>query len=454
VKNLQNLIDEAGGVTNLLRSSPLGTVTWPHLPTEYTNWRDEHRAWRETCVLFDMSFHMDELHVKGPDCLTLLASLATNKFDPFPVLRAKQLIFLGHDGLMIGDVIAFHEGENHVRLVGAPPAMDWVQFNAETGKKDVQVERVFSCIGRTLDGPPVEYRYQVHGPNAHDLMRAVADGGLPEIKFFRIGEFRIAGHTVRALRHGMSGEAGFEIYGPWNERMDVLAAIEAAGKPLGLRNVGWMGLVAAAQESGWMPMPVPAIYTSEEMRPFREWLTQYSIEALASLGGSLQSDNIEDYYRDPVEMGYGHLIDFNHDFVGKDAVRGIVDNPRRKRITLVWNNDDVFDCIRSALTDPGNGGLYINLPNPTHATYQADAVMLNGKVIGVSQNASYSTNVGGVISPALVDVEHAVPGTEVVLLWGEPNSKRGRIDPHQMREIRARIAPSPYFELANKTKNN
>jgi hypothetical protein len=114
----------------------------------------------------------------------------------------------------------------------------------------------------------------------------------------------------------------------------------------------------------------------------------------------------------------------------------------------------VFACIASALTEPGTGGLYINLPNPTHASYQADAVQIDGRVIGVSQNLSFSMNAGRqVISPALIDLEFATPGTEVVVLWGEPNSKRPAIDPHQLREIRARVAPSPYFELANKTKN-
>jgi glycine cleavage system aminomethyltransferase T len=319
------------------------------------------------------------------------------------------------------------------------------------GGFDVKVERVDSFHGRS-EGTPVEFRFQVHGPKALALMEDVTDGSLPPIKFFHIGEFGIAGHQVRALRHGMSGEAGFEIYGPWESRGDVLSALERVGGNHGLRKVGFMALVAAAQESGWMPMPVPAIYSSEAMRPYREWLTEYSLEAMCSLGGSFYSDNIEDYYREPVELGYKSLINFDHDFIGKEAVRTFVDNPRRKRITLEWNNDDVFACIASALMDPGKG-MYINLPNPTHASFQADAVQVNGKTVGVSQNLSFSMNAGSVISPALVDLEFAEPGTEVTVLWGENNSKRPSVDAHQIRPIRARIAPSPYFEMANKTKN-
>jgi vanillate/3-O-methylgallate O-demethylase len=36
------------------------------VPTEFSNWRDEQRAWRETAILFDQSHHMPELFVTGP----------------------------------------------------------------------------------------------------------------------------------------------------------------------------------------------------------------------------------------------------------------------------------------------------------------------------------------------------------------------------------------------------
>ena len=43
-----------------------------------------------------------------------------------------------------------------------------------------------------------------------------------------------------------------------------------------------------------MPMPLPAIYHSAEMKPFREWLNGYFLETIGSLGGSLVSDEITD----------------------------------------------------------------------------------------------------------------------------------------------------------------
>ena len=447
-RSLQEILDEAGGPVNLLRGSNLGPYTFPVIPPEFTNWRDEVRAWKEGVALLELSYHMTELHLRGRDVVEFLSQIATNKFDPFPVRRGKQLVLAGHDGHFIADGILFREAEDFLRLVGAPFGSDWVQFNAENSKLDVTATRDdnFSIRSGTRD----VFRVQVQGPQALALMRDVTEGTLPEIKFFDIGEFEIAGHTVRALRHGMAGEPGYEIYGPWDVQQAVREALERTGEKFGMRKVGALAYSTTAQELGWMPMPLPAIYHSEEMRPYRKWLTNYFLETIGSLGGSFVSDNIVDYYVDPVEVGYGSLIDFNHDFIGREALREKVKNPKRKKVTLVWNNDDVIDITRSSLFDD-KGGKYMQLPNPMYATFQSDAVLKNGAPAGISQWMAYSANARSIISLALVDVAHAAPGTEVTLLWGEPNTQRNTVDAHKVREIRARVAPAPYFEKVIKT---
>ena len=56
-----------------------------------------------------------------------------------------------------------------------------------------------------------------------------------------------------------------------------------------------------------------AIYHSAEMKPYRKWLNSYFLETIGSLGGSLVSDDITDYYVDPIELGYGRMIGFDRD---------------------------------------------------------------------------------------------------------------------------------------------
>ena len=52
---------------------------------EFSNWRDEQVAWRETSALFDQTHHMTDLYVEGPDVIRLLSDLGVNTFENFQV---------------------------------------------------------------------------------------------------------------------------------------------------------------------------------------------------------------------------------------------------------------------------------------------------------------------------------------------------------------------------------
>ena len=67
----------------MLRNSQIGAYVYPVVAPEFTNWRDEQRAWRETCVLFDQSHHMVNLFVEGPDTLKLLSHLVDQLVQEF-----------------------------------------------------------------------------------------------------------------------------------------------------------------------------------------------------------------------------------------------------------------------------------------------------------------------------------------------------------------------------------
>ena len=71
-------------------------------------------------------------------------------------------------------------------------------------------------------------------------------------------------------------------------------AIAKAGEEFGLRLVGGRAYSANTLESGWIPSPLPAIYTGDSLKAYRQWLPADSYEAKASIGGSFDSPNIED----------------------------------------------------------------------------------------------------------------------------------------------------------------
>src|SRR5580765_8976833 len=138
-KGLEGLLRAAGNPVDMLRNSQLGAYVYPVVPSEFSNCRDEQRAWRESAVLFDQSHHMAEFTVKHPDALKLMSHTTINSFANFAPNKAKQMVPVSYDGFVIGDGILFYLAENELLFVGRAPTVNWLQFHAETGGFKVDV---------------------------------------------------------------------------------------------------------------------------------------------------------------------------------------------------------------------------------------------------------------------------------------------------------------------------
>src|SRR5215469_340109 len=275
-RSLEEAIHAAGNPVTLLRNSQIGPYAFPVVRHEFTNWRDEQRAWKETCALFDQSHHMTDLYVQGPDALKVLSDLGVNSFQNFKVNQAKQFIACNPDGYVIGDAILFYLEPDKFNLVGRPPAANWVQYHVETGRYKATAERdERSAVNQ---GRRKTFRFQIQGPHAMRVMEKVMGQPAPDIRFFHMSVIRIAGRSVHALRHGMVGQPGWELFGAWDDGDAVRDAIVAAGQEFGLKQVGSRTYPTTCLESGWIPSPLPAIYTGGELKPYREWLTGKSYE--------------------------------------------------------------------------------------------------------------------------------------------------------------------------------
>ena len=446
--SLESLLQNTSPV-KLLRNSQMGAHVYPVVQSEYTNWRDEQSAWQHTCVLFNQSYHMTDMYVEGPDALKLLSDLGVNTFKNFGANKAKQFIPCNPEGYVIGDVILFGLEENLFNLVGRPSVHNWVQYNCEAGRYNATCTRDERAAAQKGPVTRKAYRYQVQGPNALKLMEKLIGGSVPEIKFFHMGQFRIAGKTVRALRHGMVGQPGFELFGPWTEGEAVKDAIVEAGREFGLRLVGGRAYSSNTLESGWIPSPLPAIYTSPKMKAYREWLPATTWEAAASLGGSFYSENIEDYYLTPYDLGYGPSVKFDHDFVGREALERISKNPKRTKVTLVLNSEDVVKAMATMFVK-SDRAKFFEFPSAVYSTWPYDSVTNNGKTVGVSTWVGYSSNEGKMLTLAILDNEYAQTGKEVTFVWGEPagSGSKPNVECHKQVEIRATVAPVPYAEVA------
>ena len=450
VTNLQDAIDEAGSPHTLLWESQTPATVIARLVPEFTNWRDEQLAWRRTSVLFDQSHHMWNLNIKGPDALRLIRDTAINSTEHFPVDAAKQYVAVSGEGFLIGDNILFRYEEDEFQAVGMAATMNWLEYHATVGGYNVELWRDEPSSTRV--GDPRVYRYEVQGPGALEVIREALDGDLPTVKFFHGARVSIGGKPVRALRHGMAGEPGFEFVGPWSDREVVHEALLKAGSGLGMVQVGGRAYLTNTLESGWLPRPLPAIFTGSSTADHRQWLSATSHDARAALGGSFRSENVADYYFTPFDLGYGRILKLDHDFIGRDALEaqladGTADANRK--VTLVWNREDTAQAMGS-MFDEGVGAKHFNLPLANYATYQYDRVeAADGSYLGRSTYVGYSANERSMLSIAVVDATAAEPGTEVVVVWGEaPPSSKVQVEEHRQVRIRATVQPAPLVAKA------
>ena len=449
-QTLQQKLDAAGDIVEFLRNQQVGPNVYPGVPAEYSNWRNEQKAWAESAVLFNQSYHMVELYVRGPDAFALLESLAINSFKNFAVNKAKQFVPVTPDGYVIGDVILFYLADEEFSLVGRAPAIEWVEFHAATGDWNVTVERDERTAMRT-DGKRKNYRFQLQGPNAMKILEKAMGQTPPDLKFFNMAHIDIGGKDVIALRHGMAGQPGYELFGPWADYQAVHSALVEAGKDHGLALVGGRAYSSNTLESGWLPSPLPAVYTGDDpmLKAYREWLSGKSYEGMCSIGGSYVPETVDGYYLTPWDIGYGHIVKFDHDFVGRQALERMAGETHRTKVTLALDNEDVLR-VMSSMFAKGSRAKFFEFPSAVYSMHPFDEVRVDGKVIGVSTWIGYSSNEGRMLSLAMIDPAHVEMGKEVTLVWGEPNggTSKPTVEPHEQVEIKAIVSPVPYSETA------
>lgn len=450
-RSLQDVLDAAGDTVALLRGSQIGAYVYPVVPAEFTNFRREVQAWRRTAVLFDQTHHMVNLFVSGPDALRLFSDTGINGFASFPVDSAKQFVPVSPEGGVIGDGILFHLAAEEFVFVGRAPVANYLTFRAAQGY-DVEVVRDERSPSRPYGKPVTRrlWRFQIQGPNAWPVIEKVNGGPVEQLRFFRMSHLDVAGERVRTLRHGMAGAPGLELWGPYETYDKVRDAILEAGREFGLEPSGARAYSCNTLESGWIPSPLPAIYSSPGLRAYREWLPAEGYEATNALAGSFVSDRIEDYYLNPWELGYGSFVKFDHDFVGRDALAAVDPAEQRRKVTLAWNAEDVARLLASPVAEGGPEYQFFDLPNANYGSSNFDVVQdADGHQIGLSLFTGYSANERKALSLATVDPR--VPfGAEVRVVWGEPDGGSGKttVQPHEQLAVRAIVSPAPFSVVA------
>jgi vanillate/3-O-methylgallate O-demethylase len=433
VPSLQDGIERAGSAVNLLWKPDAPPWNPPVVPAEFDGWAVEQGAAFNAAGLSDLSHHMRDLFIEGPDATRLLSDYSANNYENFAVGQAKQFVPVAEDGNIVQDGILMRDAQDRYTLTGPPASQSWILFHGERGGYDVSFKDDPDSEFR--QGDPVLFRYQVQGPNALAMVEKVFGGPLPETKFFHTIPVSLDGRSFRALRHGMAGQAGYEFIGDYADGEFVKEKLLAAGDEFGLVQIGALAYATNGVESGWIPTPTPAIYTDPSLLEYRRWLKVFSFEGQKPLHGSFFSPNIEDYYVSPWELGYGRSVSFNHDFLGRDALQKAKDSAPRTKVTLELNEDDVREVFGADF------GYFLS--------YGRYRIEVDDKLVGVTFYTTHIDRLNTVLALSLVDNASAAPGTQVELVYGEHPGVG--TDPNadlSVPRLRATVQASPYNEYA------
>ena len=242
---------------------------------------DEYRVLRTRVGIFDVPER--PLEIRGQGAAAFLDYVFTRPVSTMAVDRGRYGLMCHHGGGIACDGVIF-------RL-----AKDWFWY--------VHADRdVFTWLQALSLGHDVEIRdpgawaIQIQGPNSLEILDSCVDGGAPEeFKYYHSRQVTMGGHPVLISRTGWTAELGFEVYN-MDPNVDGIAL--------------WSHLMAAGRPHG---MEILSTYA---MNPRR-------IEA-----GILNYGTDMGWNTTPFDLGLGGFVDFDHDFVGRDALQSAERSPR------------------------------------------------------------------------------------------------------------------------------
>ena len=411
----------------------LGTV----LPLEYTGAREEYLACRNTAWLGSALNCSPVLDITGPDAAKFLNKYCVNRdFSLMQPGMSKHAVMCNERGNMIADGVVMYRGEGVYRTYWLAPVIFYYTL---TCGMDVKGE-----------WKQDEYFFQIDGPKSLEILEEATQTDLHDIKFAKNRTVKICGTDMVVHRLGMSGGLAYEVHGDAKDAETALIRLREVtekfgGKMQGFRNYTYLNHTPAGYPNQFQHFcydlysgdPGLAAFAKENCPP------QYGT-------GSAEEDQ-EAFHVTPYDIGWGYLVNMNHDFVGKEALMAAKQAQKKQMVTLEWNADDVADVFASqfrgqdvqpydpleAYTPNYNGGL----PIPT----RGDWVVADGEKIGIAVGRTYAFYEQRMISLASIKKEYAVEGKELTILWG----RKG----FPVKEIRARVAPFPYYngEYRNET---
>ncbi len=313
------------------------------MPIQYTSIVSEHNTVRERVGIFDVS-HMGQIFVSGKDASSFLSYVTTWDINRLSDGDCRYCHILNEEGQIIDDTIVYtFTNEDYMLVPNASMVkkiFDWLTLQS--------VNFEVSVTNKSEDF----FCFAIQGPQAPRLLRQYFNLSITPFKLVKSGNIIISGT-------GYTGEKGYEIMGPLSESLEIWESfLEMGALPIGLGARDTLRLEKGYLLSG------------------------------TDFNGSQTT----------LESGYSWVIDWNHDFIGKEmlisqkekkysVLNGILLEERgvlRPGLPVYLNGEKVSELTSGSLSPilkRGIGLSYLDLPVGTMVNVLIRNKQLKGRVI-------------------------------------------------------------------------
>jgi aminomethyltransferase len=194
------------------------------MPVQYEGIRQEHVAVRRSAGLFDVS-HMGEVETSGPDAEAFLQHLLSNDVTKIADGGAQYSLLCRENGGVLDDLFTYRLGADRFVTVtnAANHDKDLAWFRRQAEGFAVELE----------DAAPEYAMLAVQGPQAREMVQALADAPLPDR--FTCRHRVLRGKRVLVCGTGYTGEDGVELLcDPADAVMLWDEIVRRGAKPVGL----------------------------------------------------------------------------------------------------------------------------------------------------------------------------------------------------------------------------
>ncbi|MCY3973192.1 MAG: glycine cleavage system aminomethyltransferase GcvT [Candidatus Dadabacteria bacterium] len=185
------------------------------MPVSYSGIREEHRAVRSGCGIFDAG-HMGEIEITGPGAEMFCQWLVTNDVTRMADMSAQYNLLCNEEGGILDDLMVYRfSGSRFILCVNASNTernLEWISSHAgafDAGVRDLS--REFSLIA-------------VQGPDSAKVAAGALGGDARLPGRFCVAGFQRGGEAFISGT-GYTGEDGFEIFVPWDSAPELWAAL-------------------------------------------------------------------------------------------------------------------------------------------------------------------------------------------------------------------------------------